>query len=64
MLRELLPAYMIPTQWLQLDRLPKNVNGKIDRPRLREAMRQRIEQPDGDAGRGDGRGLSHTARAT
>jgi acyl-coenzyme A synthetase/AMP-(fatty) acid ligase len=26
---------MVPSEWLQLDRLPKNVNGKIDRPELR-----------------------------
>jgi len=29
------PKYMVPSEWLQLDRLPKNVNGKIDRPELR-----------------------------
>jgi amino acid adenylation domain-containing protein len=30
------PAYMLPTRWLRLDALPRNVNGKIDRPTLRE----------------------------
>jgi amino acid adenylation domain-containing protein len=35
-LAALLPAYMIPTRWLKLDVLPKNVNGKIDRKRLSE----------------------------
>lgn len=29
------PKYMIPSEWLELDHLPKNANGKIDRPELR-----------------------------
>ena len=28
----LLPGYMLPSRWLRLDCLPKNQNGKIDRP--------------------------------
>jgi amino acid adenylation domain-containing protein len=35
-LSELLPSYMLPSRWLELERLPKNVNGKIDRRQLRE----------------------------
>ena len=31
-----LPSYMLPARWMKLDSLPKNVNGKIDRPALRE----------------------------
>jgi amino acid adenylation domain-containing protein len=31
-----LPSYMLPARWLALDALPKNQNGKIDRPALRE----------------------------
>ena len=31
-----LPSYMLPARWLALDALPKNENGKIDRPALRE----------------------------
>jgi D-alanine--poly(phosphoribitol) ligase subunit 1 len=33
-LRNLLPDYMIPAKIFILDRLPKNANGKIDRPAL------------------------------
>jgi amino acid adenylation domain-containing protein len=35
-LAQLLPAYMFPSQWMVIDPLPLNANGKIDRPRLRE----------------------------
>ena len=35
-LSDLIPKYMLPHRWMQLDVLPKNVNGKIDRPALRE----------------------------
>ncbi len=35
-LAELLPSYMLPAHWLALEALPKNLNGKIDRPKLRE----------------------------
>jgi amino acid adenylation domain-containing protein len=35
-LAAVLPTYMLPSRWLTLDGLPKNVNGKIDRRRLRE----------------------------
>ena len=33
---ELVPRYMVPARWAELDDLPHNVNGKIDRPALRE----------------------------
>jgi amino acid adenylation domain-containing protein len=35
----LLPRYMLPARWEELDGLPKNVNGKIDRPALRDRFR-------------------------
>jgi amino acid adenylation domain-containing protein len=35
-LSQSLPAYMLPSRWLELSELPKNANGKIDRPALRE----------------------------
>jgi amino acid adenylation domain-containing protein len=33
-----LPTYMLPIRWKAYDALPKNLNGKIDRPALREAF--------------------------
>lgn len=33
-----LPRYMLPTRWLELDALPRNANGKIDRTLLRERL--------------------------
>ena len=47
-LRSSLPQYMLPTDWLALDALPKNRNGKIDRPHLRamfERARTRTAKP-------------------
>ena len=35
-LATLVPQYMIPSHWLALEVLPKNVNGKIDRRLLKE----------------------------
>ena len=31
-----LPSYMLPSQWLELKKLPRNANGKVDRNRLKE----------------------------
>jgi amino acid adenylation domain-containing protein len=35
-LAEVVPGYMLPSRWRQLDRLPLNQNGKTDRSALRE----------------------------
>jgi len=34
----LLPAHMLPARWMRYDVLPKNDNGKIDRPQLKNAF--------------------------
>lgn len=33
-----LPAYMLPSRWAELERLPRNANGKVDQRRLKEAF--------------------------
>jgi amino acid adenylation domain-containing protein len=35
MLAEAVPRYMLPKHWMKLERMPRNANGKIDRPQLR-----------------------------
>jgi amino acid adenylation domain-containing protein len=40
-LADVLPAYMLPSRWMQLDRLPLNGNGKTDRPALKDLWRNR-----------------------
>lgn len=37
-LKKLVPNYMLPARWLAYDALPKNANGKIDRPRLKDSF--------------------------
>jgi acyl-coenzyme A synthetase/AMP-(fatty) acid ligase len=39
-LGRMLPSYMMPARWLAYDALPKNANGKVDRPLLREHFQQ------------------------
>jgi acyl-coenzyme A synthetase/AMP-(fatty) acid ligase len=42
-LRRTLPSYMLPARWTVLADLPKNVNGKIDRRRLKELFEETAE---------------------
>jgi amino acid adenylation domain-containing protein len=37
-LKKLVPTYMIPARWTAYEALPKNANGKIDRPQLKDAF--------------------------
>jgi acyl-coenzyme A synthetase/AMP-(fatty) acid ligase len=39
-LSALLPSYMLPARWMQMETLPLNGNGKIDRPRVRDQFRE------------------------
>jgi acyl-coenzyme A synthetase/AMP-(fatty) acid ligase len=34
-LGRLVPNYMIPSRWSKYHALPRNANGKVDRPRLK-----------------------------
>jgi amino acid adenylation domain-containing protein len=44
-LKKLIPNYMFPVRWMPYEALPKNANGKIDRPRLKERFAQNeVEQ--------------------
>ena len=47
-LSKLVPSYMLPTRWLRCDGLPRNGNGKVDRPQLRAAF-QDSAAPEPDA---------------
>jgi amino acid adenylation domain-containing protein len=42
-----LPGYMLPTRWMAFDALPKNANGKIDRPALRESFERDVAAASG-----------------
>jgi amino acid adenylation domain-containing protein len=42
-LRKALPPYMLPARWLALSQLPKNPNGKIDRPGVRKLFEEAAE---------------------
>ncbi len=44
-LAALVPGYMLPARWMRYDVLPKNDNGKIDRPQLREGFRSAESRP-------------------
>ena len=44
-LEKLVPRYMLPVRWSQYTALPKNANGKIDRPRLKDCFFAAERQP-------------------
>jgi amino acid adenylation domain-containing protein len=44
-LKKLVPSYMFPARWMAYEALPKNPNGKIDRPRLKERFSQNEADP-------------------
>lgn len=41
-LKTLLPEYMVPNVRIKLDEMPYNLNGKIDRAKLKEMMKERV----------------------
>ena len=41
-LARLVPTYMLPHRWMRYDSLPRNANGKIDRPALRERFLEQV----------------------
>ena len=51
-LKKLVPNYMMPARWTAYESLPKNANGKIDRPRLKDAFARNENegQPESSAG--------------
>ena len=44
-LTEVLPAYMLPRQWMSLPQLPRNNNGKTDRPLLKQQFQNNKSDP-------------------
>jgi acyl-coenzyme A synthetase/AMP-(fatty) acid ligase len=42
-LSRLIPSYMMPTRWSEHAALPRNANGKVDRPRLKAAFQENVE---------------------
>jgi amino acid adenylation domain-containing protein len=40
-LAEVLPHYMLPSRWMALERMPRNGNGKADRPWLKEMLQDK-----------------------
>lgn len=45
-LGKVLPSYMIPSRWMAFSALPKNMNGKIDRRSLKEALQLHATDTD------------------
>jgi acyl-coenzyme A synthetase/AMP-(fatty) acid ligase len=42
-LARLVPGYMLPSRWMEYAALPRNPNGKIDRPLLKSAFQSETE---------------------
>jgi acyl-coenzyme A synthetase/AMP-(fatty) acid ligase len=42
-LARLIPVYMLPARWSEYPVLPRNPNGKIDRPRLKQEFQTKLE---------------------
>lgn len=42
-LTKVLPNYMLPARWMAFHRLPKNVNGKVDRRKLKEEFQNETQ---------------------
>jgi acyl-coenzyme A synthetase/AMP-(fatty) acid ligase len=42
-LARIVPGYMLPARWMEYSALPRNPNGKVDRPRLKEAFQSKPE---------------------
>ena len=49
-LKKLVPNYMIPARWNAYEALPKNANGKTDRPKLKEAFARNENVGKGEEG--------------
>jgi len=48
-LADVLPVYMLPSQWKAYERLPRNANGKIDRRRMKEEWSRDEAAPIGQS---------------
>lgn len=46
-LAKMLPPYMLPSRWMPLQALPRNPNGKIDRPKLGELFQRQRDELEG-----------------
>ena len=45
-LREDLPSFMVPSQFIRIDQMPKTPNGKIDRQQLNESVSKLLDTTD------------------
>ncbi len=59
-LEKRVPSYMIPARWMTCSTLPKNANGKIDRPRLKELF---LQTETSERAQGDQTYLAHVQKS-